>query len=166
VLRKEVAALFSTLPSDVGLVSVPIKYYFGKRVLKGTVWGGIRNLRLLLHRDRVRLSTELGADIELKDGIRSLSVPFTGQNVAHHYWMRTYRAWLEKHRRYAREEARDRLQRGERFQAKRTPRLIAQAFYYSFVTKQGYRDGFVGLLLSGGWAWYVGRTQWELRQLA
>jgi glycosyltransferase involved in cell wall biosynthesis len=165
-LEHEVAELFPSLGPEIGLVSVPIQYYFGKTPLKGTVWGGTRQLRLLIHRGRVRLSTELGAEVELNDGVKALAVSFTGENVSHHYWARTYDAWREKHRRYAREEAKDRWQRGERFHAGRTPRLVADAFYFSFVTKQGYRDGVLGLLLSSGWAWYVGRTQWELRLLA
>lgn len=164
-LEREVAELFPSLGPDVGLVSVPVRYYFGNRPLEGTVWGGIRERRLLVHRDRVLLNTDLGADIVLRDGIRAFSVAFTGTNLSHHYWMRTYGEWLEKHRRYAREEAKDRRRRGERFQPWRTSRLVVEAFYFSFVTKRGYRDRMVGLLLSGFWAWYVGRTQWELRHL-
>jgi glycosyltransferase involved in cell wall biosynthesis len=165
-LEQEVARLFPSLGPEVGLVSVPVRFYFGKRPLQGTVWGGIRERRLLMHRDRVRMSTDLGADIELKDGVVALSVPFTGENLAHHYWMRSYGDWLEKHSRYAREEAADRRRRGERFAVMRTFRLMLDAFYFSFVTKRGYRDRGVGLLLSMFWAWYVGRTQWELRKPA
>jgi glycosyltransferase involved in cell wall biosynthesis len=165
-LEDEVAQLFPTLGPSVGLVSVPVQFYFGTRPLKGTVWGGIRQRRLLMHRGRVALSDELGADIELNEGVVALSVPFTGENLSHHYWMRTYREWLEKHSRYARAEATDRRQHGEQFALMRTSRLVLNAFYFSFVTKRGYRDRLVGLMLSAFWAWYVGRTQWELRKIA
>src|SRR6059058_749325 len=48
-LAVDVAELLASQPDDVGLVFAPIRYRFAGRLLRGTVWGGVRGRRLLVH---------------------------------------------------------------------------------------------------------------------
>ena len=148
------------------MVSVPTQNYFRGRRLRGTVWGGVRERRLLIHRRRVTLSPEVHADVAVHAPFRAVSWPFTGDNIVHHHWMTDFPDWFAKHRRYATEEARARAERGEKATVASITRATLNAAYFSAVTRRGYRDGLTGLFLSAFWAWYVGRTQWHLRNLA
>ena len=78
------------------------------------------------------------------------------ENIIHHYWADSWEELFEKHRRYLKHEGGARHRLGMRY-----PGLIKQiketweAFFLSFMSKKGFRDGYHGLLLSIFYAWYV-----------
>src|SRR3954471_18651759 len=73
-LAAALAELLPSLPDDVGVVFAPIRYRFAGRLLRGTVWGGVRERRLLVHRRRANLSTTIYAGTSLGPGLRSISI--------------------------------------------------------------------------------------------
>lgn len=163
-LADELVRSFPALAQEAAIISVPCQFYFRDRPLRGTVWGGVLERRLLVHRQRARLKPHVHQDVDPLDGYRAVSIPFTGGNLLHHLWMTGYRQWLDKHRRYAELEGPVRYARGERFSLRRMASTVPNSFYYSFVTRGGYRDGAVGFFLSLFWAWYNAKTLWSLRR--
>jgi glycosyltransferase involved in cell wall biosynthesis len=161
-LAAEVAALLAAMPEDVAVVFAPIQYRFRDRPLRGTVWGGIRERRLLVHRRHANLAAMIYAGTWPTRGFRATSIAFDGHNAIDHFWVSGYRDFLAKHRRYIRVTAEDRAANGE----VTGPRTVAltpwRAFLESFVRKHGYRDGVRGFALSILWAWYSTRTELAL----
>lgn len=163
-LAAQLVREFATLSVNAGTVAVPCQFYFRDRPLRGTVWGGIVERRLFVHTKRARVAPHVHQDITATGDHLDVSVSYDGGNVLHHLWMTGYAQWIEKHHRYARLEGPVRYARGERFSARRLVTTLPNAFYYSFVTRRGYRDGLVGLLLSVFWAWYNAIALWSLRR--
>jgi glycosyltransferase involved in cell wall biosynthesis len=153
-LAAEVEELLPSLPDDVALVFAPIRYRFAGRLLRGTVWGGVRERRLLVHRRRANLATTIYAGTWLGSEYRSLTLPFDGGNAIDHFWVDGYRDFVAKHRRYIAVSAEDRGANGEIAGLRSIALMPWRSFGESFVAKRGYRDGLRGVALSLLWAWY------------
>jgi glycosyltransferase involved in cell wall biosynthesis len=153
-LARQVEELLATAPADVAVVYAPIRYRFGRRPLRGTVWGGDRERRLLVRRSGAELSPTIYAGTQLRPGFRSLSLPASDGNVIEHHWVSGYRDFLRKHRRYVRVSAVDRAAAGERTGRRAIAATPWRRFAESYVTRRGYRDGLTGLRRSALWAWY------------
>jgi hypothetical protein len=69
---------------------------------------------------------------------------------------------IEKHRRYLRLEGPARAGAGETTSVRRAMATPASAFYDSFVSQRGYRDGVRGFLLSVVWSLYRLGTQFAV----
>ncbi len=153
-LQQQLQAFIPQAPEDAGRINTPIRYYFKKHALKGTVWGGRRIGRLLIHRQRVRISDTVHTAITLKEDFRTHKIRHAGNNVDHHYWMSGWKQLIEKHRRYLEGEGLNMYREGKRFNLAKQLWSGIQAFKESFITCKGYLDGFTGLALSIFWAWY------------
>ncbi len=164
-LIKEIRDLFSgsALAADVGAVNAPWQFYFGRRKLRGTPWGGINRRIILANRDRFLFRPLIHVGREVKPGYRILNLEPKGDNLVHHYWMRDVRQLWEKHSRYLIKEGEARYARGQRTSTVRTALEPLRAFRQGFLVQRGYRDGFLGFLLCLFWAWY--QTMAELRLL-
>jgi glycosyltransferase involved in cell wall biosynthesis len=135
-------------------VYVPWLFYFRGKPLKGTVWGGANEKRLLLHRKRVVYTGGVHRGTIPKQGFGSEHVPRRGQNVVHHLWMRGYRDWLEKHLRYMTLEGPNRYEKGDRVGLKGVILAAPKGLIDCYLVKKGYRDGVRGVILSLFWSWY------------
>ena len=162
-LLSELDDLLPTIDADVGLIYAPLRYFFRGRALKGTIWGGEKKRRLVLHRRRVDVQPDVHAGVRLRPGYRALDIAATPDNVVLHYWSDSWSALLDKHRRYLTVEGASRHRHGARTRLREIAAAPAVAFYECYVSKRGYRDGLVGLGLSLFWAWYTTRALVELR---
>ena len=162
-LAQRVIDLVKALPDDVAAVEAPIRYHFGGRALRGTVWGGEKRRRLLVRPSAVELTPTIWGGMRLRDGHRVLALPYSEDEAIVHRWTNGWRDLLAKHRRYLDQEPGDRAAAGELTGFREVLRTPWSAFRESFVVKRGYRDGFIGLGLSLFWAWF--RTAGEIRLL-
>jgi hypothetical protein len=155
-LSKDITSFFGSIPKDCGKINVPIQYYYKKTPLKGTVWGGKnKSGRLLIKRSACNISGNVHTAIQLKEGYLSYNIKRTSNNVDHHYWVQSYEQMLEKHKRYTQKEGKAKYDKGERFSYPRLFKQTFRAFNESYFTCKGYLDGFLGLFLSGFYAWYI-----------
>lgn len=162
-LFDDLAELLRTLPEDVGVVFAPLRFRFAGRPLKGTIWGGTSRRRLLVHRGRTRFVHNVHAGVQLRAGYRDLSLPSREGNDVDHYWVDGWRHLSRKHRRYLRLEGASRYRHGQRTSWRHVAGAPLAAFRESFVRRNGYRDGLLGLGLSLFWAWYSTRALLALR---
>lgn len=151
-----------SLDPEFGAVDAPWQFYFGRRRLRGTPWGGFNKRTVLVHRDRYIFRPRVHTGREILPGYRSLQLEPRDSNLIHHYWMRDLPQLFEKHRRYLRQEGESRYTRGERTTILGVLAEPWRAFHYSFWAKRGYRDGLLGIFLSLFWAWYQTAARIEL----
>jgi glycosyltransferase involved in cell wall biosynthesis len=162
-LAEEIAALLPTLDAGVAAVDAPRQYYFAGRALRGTVWGGPKERRLLVRRSAVTLTPAIWGGMTIHPGYRVFDLPFTPETAIVHRWASGYRELIERHRRYLELESADRAAAGELTGYRAVLGMPWRALRESFVTKHGYRDGLTGLALSLFWAGF--RTTGELALL-
>lgn len=167
-LIKEIGGLLDrgALDPEVGAVDAPWQFYFGRRRLRGTTWGGANKRTLLAHRDRFIFRPLIHLGREIRPGYRSVQLEPEASILIHHYWMRDMRQLVEKHRRYLRKEGEARFTRGERTSIAGVVAEPWRAFRYSFFAKRGYRDGLLGVFLSVFWSWYQTAARIELWRFA
>jgi glycosyltransferase involved in cell wall biosynthesis len=158
-LARDLRELFGSLEDDVGLVGAPTQRYFGRTPLKGTVWGGVKVDRLLAKRGLVEFPTAVHRRLPRAPGVRSVEIPYRGDNAILHYWVTGYRAFLERHLRYLRLEGPGRADAGELSGPRTAAAAPLRGFRESFVRERGYRDGLRGFLLSAAWAVYRGASE-------
>jgi glycosyltransferase involved in cell wall biosynthesis len=161
-LADEVARFLADPPEDVAIVWAPIRFYFGGRPLRGTVWGGQNRRRFLVRRDGVELTPTVFGGTHLRPGFRMLELPFTEETAIRHRWVGGYRDWLAKHRRYLALEPVDRARADQITGFRAVGARPFRSFYDSYVAKRGYRDGATGLLLSVLWAGYTTASELAL----
>jgi len=152
-LRKELLKKFNKLAPGVAAVRAPMQYYFKSHALKGTIWGGMRFHRFLIHRHRTFFRPLVNTPVSIKEGFEAEVWPYD-EGIMRHYWVRGYRDFFSKHRRYITQEGKAGYERGERTSYRGIIRSPWQSFYRCLITEKGYRDGTIGLFLSLFWAWY------------
>ncbi len=164
-LKKDIEFFFKDIPADCGRINVPIQYYYKKKALKGTVWGGQNKTgRLLIKRSACVISGNVHTAIMLKEGYITYKIKRTGNNIDHHFWIQSFSQMLEKHKRYSLKEGKSKYDKGERFTYSLWMKQTFNAFRESFFTCKGYLDGFLGLFLSGFYAWYVSASWLSLKK--
>ena len=154
-LAEQIVDLVPSLEADVGVVVCPWQFHFAGRPLRGTVWGGITRKRTLALRGGADLRPTVHSGTRLLPGYRIHEIPFSGDNAIAHYWATGYRALIAKHWRYLKLEGRDRYDQGMITGYRDILRTPWPAFYDSFVTRDGYRDGVTGFALSLVWSAYA-----------
>lgn len=140
---------------DVGQISLPEQYYFRRKPLTTSMWGGISQHTRIFHRGRVIYTDNVHRGQECKQGFVIHEIEYNGKNVLEHYWIDTYHQLWEKHWRYIKLEGKSRYDDGKRFRLYYLVRETAQALYIGLILKKGWRGGFVGIFLSLFYAWYV-----------
>lgn len=147
-LARVVALTLPSLAGDVAVVYAPIRYHFRDRPLSGTTWGGERHRRLLVRRSGVELTGKIYSGVSLRPGAQIIELPFTEETAIVHHWATGWRDLIAKHRRYLAQEPADRAAAGHVTGLGELARTPWRSFHESFISKQGYRDGFTGLGLS------------------
>ena len=140
----------------IGVLIVPWQFYFKGKKLKGTVWGGRNRKNFLVHKDRFSFKPVVHYGRKLNPGFihDEIFMDNAGNNVLHHYWMRSFKGFFEKHKKYLSNEGIDRYNLGTRTTAKAVITAPIREFIKSFFTLKGYKDGLLGFFLSTFWAWY------------
>ena len=156
-------ALLHLEPNDaVGDVYVPWQFYFGKKRLKGTIWGYNKTKGIVINKNRYEILPITHYGRRLKKGFKSYYIKPTGDNVLHHYWMEDISSFIAKHKKYLKDEGSDRYNVGQRISIGGISYNVFHQFIYCFIIAKGYKDGFVGLFLSFFWTWYSFKSNLSL----
>lgn len=161
-LSQEILNIIPSISNKVGVIHVPIKYYFGKHLLHGTQWGGFQSRAYLVNKNRVYFSEEVHRGRHLKEGYEGLEIKEKDGNFVHHFWMQNIKQLVSKHQRYLIEEGKSRYNNGYRCTFIKLLKTPFKEFYCSFIQKKGFKDRATGLFLSLFWAWYETKAQFEL----
>jgi glycosyltransferase involved in cell wall biosynthesis len=154
-LELDIRDFFADIPIDCGKINVPIQYYYKNKALKGTVWGGEKTGRLLINQTSCNIGSNVHTAISLKPGFQTYRIKRNISNVDHHFWVQSFAQMLEKHKRYTQKEGKSKYDKGERYTFLRQYKATIFAFTESFFKCKGYKDGFLGLILRGFYAWYI-----------
>lgn len=158
-------ALF--LGQEFAAIYVPMINYFKDVAIKGTIWGGKDQGRILLvNKDRFEFKPFVHNGRIPKNGFRIFWADrnLTNTNVVHHFWAQSVTQLVEKHKRYILKEGEARYSKGLRTNYFKICTCPFIHFYDCFFKKQGYKDGLLGFGLSLFWAWY--QTSCEFNLLA
>lgn len=155
-LRDSIYKIIEDLNDDheVGSILLPWKFYFGRYALKGTVWGGEKYKEALFRRNRFIIEPITHYGRRLVNGYTSTKIAYRDQNVLHHFWMDNISSFLNKHKRYLKNEGRDRYEKGDKISLKDLLLIIPKQLFVSFFSCRGYKDGFLGIFLSIFWSYY------------
>jgi hypothetical protein len=143
-----------SLDRAVGDVYVPWQFYFGHRKLRGTVWGYRKEKGILINKNKYEILPITHYGRRLKEGYKSYHIKNNGRNVLDHYWMEDIKSFVAKHKKYLKDEGRDRYDSGQRISLTSVLYNIPYQFFRCYVSTQGYKDGLTGLFLSLFWTWY------------
>lgn len=155
-LVEEITRLFeSGGPADnIGAIRVPWHFYFKNQPLKGTPWGGKNQRIFIVHNKRFIFTPEIHVGRNPVPGFGILDIEGHDNNCIHHYWMQDCKTLYEKHRRYLNNEGEARYNNGARASLLKILYTPFRQFYFSFITKKGYKNYVLGFFLSLFWAWY------------
>lgn len=156
ILRDQIETTIISLSNnaEIGDIYVPWQFYFGKKKLKGTVWGFKKNKGIVVNKNRYEILPITHYGKRLKPGFKSFFIEPNGKNVLHHYWMDDFKSFVAKHKRYLKDEGIDRYNIGQRISFLGIVYNFFYSFFYCFIIAKGYKDGFTGLFLSFYWTWY------------
>ncbi|MGD0876995.1 MAG: glycosyltransferase family 2 protein [Anaerolineales bacterium] len=154
-LAQSILDAIINIGEDVGQISLPHQYYFLGKPLTTSIWGGIRFIPRIIHRDRVIYNDMVHHGPECKDGYVLHKIEYTGMNALEHYWIDSYQQLWEKHWRYIKLEGKSRYNNGKRFSLFHLLRETEGAFYKSIIVKRGWRGGFTGIYLSLFYTGYI-----------
>ena len=156
-LKEEIISKLPIISQDdnIGVVYVPWQYYFGKKRLKGTVWGYKKEKGILINKNKYEILPITHYGRRLKDGYKSYHLMNNGSNLLNHYWMDDMQNFIKKHRKYLKDEGRDRYEKGDRITVFGIVGRVFYQFIKSYLLTRGYKDGFTGLFLSLFWVWYT-----------
>lgn len=153
-LAEQLGGLLPSLSADIGAIDCPWQFWFRGKPLLGTIWGGVNRKRTLVRLEGVELGPTVHSGTQLRSGFHVHDVPYSGDNAIAHYWAPTYSSLIRKHWRYLKLEGPDRYSHGMVTGYRDIARTPIRAFFESFVSRRGYRDGLTGVALSLLWAVY------------
>ncbi|WP_428386624.1 glycosyltransferase [Mucisphaera sp.] len=147
--------------TDLGAISLPMRFYFKHQRLDGTVWGTLTYKQRLVHRQRCRILPWANRLTRLDEGQREVRIPWDGDNHMRHYWSNSYAELLRRHlTRYAHTEARALAGNGLKFTWRRALSRPFIELYRSLRDFDGWRLGARGFLLSGIYFAYTLASEW------
>lgn len=149
----------------LGLIQLPYRNYFLGKALHHGVWGRDKWFPAVIHRSRVEFRPSVHSETRTKPGWKSIRIsPENETDVIRHYWIDTWRQFVEKHRRYLGLEGKSRFQQGTRFSWMKCLFYTSYESFNHLVRKAGYRDGRAGILLGVLWTWYNWKAWLSLRE--
>jgi glycosyltransferase involved in cell wall biosynthesis len=146
----------------IGVIDVPLIYFFKSHPLKGTSWGGVKYRTYLIHKKRFIFKPIVHNGRVLEEGYSKHTIAHKGKNHINHFWMSGYSQIFEKHLRYLKNEGKSRFDRGQNTTIKQILITPFRQFRNSFFYSKGFKDGFIGLFLSIFRAWYFTVANIEL----
>lgn len=155
-LAEQLSKIFKNgIEKNICQIFLPWQFYFKKKKLIGTTWGGNNSKGILIHKNRIIIQDKSQKKFKYIEGFTTKNIKRIDSNVIHHYWMINYKTLLEKHNRYIRIEAKDEFEKGLRYSFKTQIFKAYWALKHSLITKQGYKDGMTGIFLSLFYMWYI-----------
>ena len=148
----------------VGVIETPHQYYFCGKPLTTTVWGNIKYIGKVFHRDRVRIEPCVHRGIRCRNGYSSQRIKRTEDNVVQHYWVDTFAQLLEKHKRYIKAEGKSRYDSGQRFSWLKMIVSVCRELKANLINYRGLFGGFNGVFLSFFYGWYIFESWLSLRK--
>jgi glycosyltransferase involved in cell wall biosynthesis len=163
-LINELKAYFISLDDSmsIGVIDVPLIFFFKKHALRGTSWGGVKYRTYLIHKKRFIFKPIVHSGRVLSEGYAKHIIVHNGKNHIHHFWMSGYGQIFEKHLRYLKSEGKSRFDRGQNTSIKQILITPFRQFSNSYFYLKGFKDGFIGLFLSLFRAWYFTSANIEL----
>lgn len=147
-----------------GIISVPYQYYFLRKKLDTTVWGGVRPIPRVINRKRVNVTPEVHRTLQCKPGYETFTLLYRPGNAVLHYWVDSYGQLFSKHERYIAMEGESRYNNNLRFGWRSLLVDPLKSFKYSFIQCSGWREGWDGWFLSAFFAVYEMRSILSLYQ--
>ncbi|WP_432797357.1 glycosyltransferase [Poriferisphaera sp. WC338] len=147
--------------SDAATINLPIRFYFRRRLLTGTVWGTATHVQKIAHRKRATILPLCNRLMEPNEGYRKIDIPHRIGNHLIHLWSFSYRDLMRKHfLRYPHLEAKARVARGESISLSRL--LISPFKELKVCLKDfdGWRMGTTGFALSFIYFIYSALSVW------
>lgn len=144
------------------IYTAPIIYFFKRKPLTYTSWGGVKTKRLLINRKHIAFKSNVHRGAQLHEGYLDYHAPHTGNNHIIHYWMQDYTQLISKHVRYLKHEGKSRYESGKRTSLKRVLFTFVNEFYKNYLKAKGYKGLLRGLFLSLFRAWYFGMAELKL----
>ena len=140
---------------EVGLISIPWKYYFLGKPLTSTSWGQEHFKARIFHRDRVDLTGVLFKGIQVKSGVSQYTFSADCGFVLKHYWADSISQLFSKHWRYIRNDGEARYKNGQRFNFRNLINDTFKTLRKDLFEFNGIKDGFRGIFLSIFHAWFI-----------
>ena len=162
-LAKDIISLIC-LDSNLGAICLPHQYYFCGRRLDTTIWGGVKYIERVFHRERVNVYPHVHRGLALKNGYELHTLPSDSYNCINHFWIDSVRQMYEKHMRYIKGEGEARYKVGEIFSWKKLLFETIVALKVNLVNYRGLTGGYTGIFLSFFYAWYVFMSYLSLRR--
>lgn len=156
-LKEDILQLFRKIEfnNEISNIVVPWVFYFGKKQLKGTPWGGKNRKTLIVNRNNFSFVPQIhNGQRKSPDSLEIVIGDLSKNSFLHHSWMINRRQFLEKHSRYLKAEG------FTRYENDQNPRFIDliiapfKEFLWAFFIKKGYLDGALGIYLCFFWAKY------------
>jgi glycosyltransferase involved in cell wall biosynthesis len=148
----------------LAMIKLPHQYYFQQRPIKTTIWGGIKEIAKVFHKDRVVFRPLVHRGISCKDGYTMKSVKANPQNVIKHHWADSLSQLFEKHFRYIAHEGKSKYRLGERFSLFKCAIDTMVALKQNLFDYKGIHGGLLGIFLSTFYSWYVCMSWISLRR--
>lgn len=141
---------------DVGMITVPRRFYIKDKPIFTTAWGKCSPANRIINKERVEIRPLVHAGIVTKQEFRVVNLEYRGEtSVIRHYWVDSYSQMFEKHIRYLKYEGEARYIRGERFSWIGWFKGTLDAGWFSLIKCDGVRGGIQGVLLSIFYMVYV-----------
>lgn len=152
---------------QLGLVSLPMVNHFKGRPVRYGRWGARDVFHpVVMHRERVAFSDAVHRGIAVQPGFSWRRVGPRPDACIVHHWSHSWRHLLAKANRYLEQEGPVRFAAGHTMTPARQVIHTARAFADSLITRQGYRDGRMGIGLSLLAAYYEWRADGALARHA
>lgn len=154
-LALDIKKSFGNLNKNVSTISVPWRFYFKNKPLKGTFWGSDCRKVILINNEMVGISSIVHKGyINKNPDFVNLNIELHSDNVLHHLWMQSYSQLYMKHKRYIEREGIAEYNNGVRYSILSHLKLVLTSFYDSYIIFKGWKDGFTGIFLSMFYSWY------------
>ena len=157
--------ILQTDESQLACISLPYQYYFLNHPLRGTVWGGNKQIVRMIHKDRCTINHQVHEGFEVIPPYEKFDLRRGCDKnlVVHHYWVTDKRLFEEKHKRYLRHEGERLHVKGRRYSALFHHVIPILSFVQSYIFRRGFMDGFMGIYLSYFWAMYQYKSHISLK---
>ena len=153
-LQKKIGGLSHILKDKkYGSISVRWRFFFSRQPLNGTIWGLNKFKTIFYRKKALEFRATIHTSKVLKHEFKNFIIE-DNNSYLNHFWVDNTKDFLEKQKRYLPFEVNRKLRNGYKVTYIKTLFHIPAHFFYCFILKKGYKDGFLGLKLSILWSYY------------
>jgi len=147
---------------EISVISVPWKFFFKNRPLKGTIWARKQYKEIVFNLNHVRFKSSIIEPFIFKRGFRK---KIRANFFLNHNWVEDFSELKEKIERYAKIEGEEKFNNGVKYSF--LWKLLKSIFWFiiNFFYYRGFVDGKVGFNLSFYYAKYIWNIDNRLRDL-